>query len=134
MYISVSCQRFLEFIANDRLCVSLKNFQFVRFLTSWLSQPFFFPRWYIIFCFRIFKVNFYCTSTSIFIWEEIECYSMYIERWISLFRLDKLRMYKSIFSNNVFFLSRNKISLMNKESLFEYFELNKSIKVWRILW
>lgn len=100
MYISVSCQRFLDFIANDRLCVSLKNFQFVSFLASWLSKPFFFPRWYIIFCFRIFKVSTY-TSTSIFIWEETECYIMYIERWISLFWLDKLRMYKSIFSNNV---------------------------------
>lgn len=100
MYISVSCQRFLDFIANDRLCVSLKNFQFVRFLASWLFQPFFFSRWYIIFCFRIFKVFTY-TSTSIFIWEETECYIMYIERWISLFWLDKLRMYKSIFSNNV---------------------------------
>lgn len=37
MYISVSCQRFLDFIANDRLCVSLKHFQFVSFLASFFS-------------------------------------------------------------------------------------------------
>lgn len=87
MCISVSCQRFLDFIANDRLCVSPKNFQFVRFLASWLSKPFF-SLVDILFCFTILKFNFilryihnYTSARRL----KIECDSMYIEKWISLF-------------------------------------------------
>lgn len=72
---------FVDFIANDRLCVSLKNFQFVRFLASWLSQPFLFVD--ISFCFTILKFYFilryihnYTSARRL----KIECDSMYIEK------------------------------------------------------
>lgn len=73
---------FVDFIANDRLCVSPKNFQFVRFLASWLSKPFF-SFVDILFCFTIIKFNFilryihnYTSARRL----KIECDSMYIEK------------------------------------------------------
>lgn len=91
---------FVDFIAND--C----KFPVCPFSCQLALSTIFFLSLIYYFLFQGFKIELYSqvstyTSTSISIWEETECYIMYIERWISLFWLEKLRMYKSIFSNNV---------------------------------